>query len=639
MNWLNNIKLRSKLILLIATPVLGLLVILYQLFQITSYTTKEVNDFADTETKMAIYIERLHTQGLQAAQATRNIILNPNDETAKKNYANANKNFSNYLDSLKKNLTNIPEMSSLLSQIDELSKEMIADNNNIQLKALSGNLQEAVDLINSQATPKWRKLKELIIKASELQHKNMEEHQISLIEKLKSFTSNTRNAGIIIIIITFAVGIFLIRELIKSIIGVKKAAVKISEGDTSFTLSVKGKDEISELRTAFNKMINNINATNAALLKEKEELESVQKEIEKSAAEALEKHMYLEHKISVILDAMNEFSEGDLTVRLNVESNDEMGKLFEGFNTAVDRISNLIQQVRKSVDATVSASTQISAGTSEMAEGSEKQSAQAGEVATAVEEMTSTIIETTKNATYAAENAKLAGETANEGGKVVNLTIEGMNKIAEVVGKAAQTVQALGKSSSQIGEIIQVINDIADQTNLLALNAAIEAARAGEQGRGFAVVADEVRKLAERTTKATKEIAVMIKQIQKDTLEAVHSIQEGESEVADGKKMAIKSGEALKNIVSATNKVIDMINAVASASEEQSSVAEEISKSIVEINNVTQEAAKGIQQIASAGEDLNRLTIDLQALVEQFKVDSDNKYLANRNYNKQKMLS
>jgi methyl-accepting chemotaxis protein len=198
-----------------------------------------------------------------------------------------------------------------------------------------------------------------------------------------------------------------------------------------------------------------------------------------------------------------------------------------------------------------------------------------------------------------------------------------MNRIAEVVQKSALTVQALGKSSDQIGEIVQVIDDIADQTNLLALNAAIEAARAGEQGRGFAVVADEVRKLAERTTKATKEIAGMIRQIQKDTSGAVESMSKGTEEVEKGKALADKAGESLKEIIKGAEKAVDVITQVAAASEEQSSTSEQISKSIEMINNVTRESTEGIQQIARASEDLSRLTTNLQELISHFNVGSD----------------
>jgi len=239
-----------------------------------------------------------------------------------------------------------------------------------------------------------------------------------------------------------------------------------------------------------------------------------------------------------------------------------------------------------------------------------------------VDEMTKTILDNTKNTAFAAEAARLAGEKAIEGGKVVSETIEGMTRIEGVVQRSAHTVQQLGKSSEQIGEIAQVIDDIADQTNLLALNAAIEAARAGEQGRGFAVVADEVRKLAERTTKATKEIAAMIKQIQQDTSEAVNSMELGTSEVTSGKEMANKAGIALQEIVEESQRVVDIVNQVAAASEEQSSSAEVISKNVEAISTVTQESAGATQQIAHAAEDLNRLTLNLETLIGQFKISN-----------------
>jgi len=313
-------------------------------------------------------------------------------------------------------------------------------------------------------------------------------------------------------------------------------------------------------------------------------------------------------------------SSGDLTARMEGEFKNNYAGYQGQINSVGESLENIVRKVTDAVTATASASSQISASSEEMAAGSQEQSAQAGEVATAVGQMTSTILETSKNANNAAENAKNAGIVAKEGGRVVDETVKGMIRIAEVVKKSAETVQALGKSSDQIGEIVQVIDDIADQTNLLALNAAIEAARAGEQGRGFAVVADEVRKLAERTTKATKEIAVMIKQIQKDTGEAVVSMQQGTVEVENGKQLADKAGESLKQIISGADEVGAIISQVATASQEQSSAAEQISQNIEAISNVTHESVTGIQQIARASEDLNRLTNDLQNLVSNFKI-------------------
>jgi methyl-accepting chemotaxis protein len=316
-------------------------------------------------------------------------------------------------------------------------------------------------------------------------------------------------------------------------------------------------------------------------------------------------------------------STGDLTARMEGDYRGNYKRLQGYINNLGSSLENIVKEVTDSVAATASASSQISSSTEEMAAGAEEQSQQATEVAGAVEEMTKTIIETTKNAGEATEAAKKSGNIAKEGGKVVNETIEGMNKIAEVVKRSAFTVEKLGKSSEQIGEIVQVIDDIADQTNLLALNAAIEAARAGEQGRGFAVVADEVRKLAERTTKATKEIAAMIKEIQKDTIGAVTSMQEGTAEVERGKQLADKAGHSLVQIIAGAEQVADIVAQVAAASEEQSSASEQISKNIEAISSVTQESSAGIQQIARAAEDLNRLTSNLEDLISKFKISAD----------------
>jgi len=324
---------------------------------------------------------------------------------------------------------------------------------------------------------------------------------------------------------------------------------------------------------------------------------------------------------------------GDFTPRITADYKGQLRLIKDSINKLGDSVGRILREVSEAVHATASASNQISSSTEELAAGTQEQSAQTGEIASAVNQMTATIVQTTRHAGEAASTAKQAGDNAKKGGEAVEKTIEGINKVAKVVIRAAGVVDELGKSSEQIGEIVQVIDEIADQTNLLALNAAIEAARAGEQGRGFAVVADEVRKLAERTTKATKEIANMIKKIQVDTKEAVTSMNEGTKEVEVGITLAQGAGEALQQIIEAVVKVSDIINQVAAASEEQSSAAEQISKNIESITNVTHETASGTQQIARAAEDLNRLTNNLQDLIQQFKIDNggDSKYYVREN--------
>jgi methyl-accepting chemotaxis protein len=315
-------------------------------------------------------------------------------------------------------------------------------------------------------------------------------------------------------------------------------------------------------------------------------------------------------------------AEGDLTVDVIQESQDEVGQLALSFKVMVENLRKAIGKAMEASSAVADASSEISSSTEEMAAGTQEQTNQAGEVSSAVAEMTKTIVENSKNAVRTVETAKQAKAAAEQGGKAVEETVAGMNRIAAVVNHSSETVKALGKSSDQIGEIIGVIDDIADQTNLLALNAAIEAARAGEQGRGFAVVADEVRKLAERTTKATKEIASMIKAIQNDTIGAVTSMNEGTKQVDEGIKLAERAGLSLKEIVDASQTVTEMIEQIAAASELHVNRSEAIEGNFKMISRCTQETADSVARIAETASNLNGLSEQLQTITRKFKISS-----------------
>lgn len=312
--------------------------------------------------------------------------------------------------------------------------------------------------------------------------------------------------------------------------------------------------------------------------------------------------------------------EGDLTKRVPVTGNDEISQLGVYFNLFIEKLQKMISKVAHVTDKVASASVELSATAEEISKGTDTLTSRASQTAAAVEEMNATVSQVAQNSGKAATLAQETVKTAKDGGTVVADTISGMQHLSDAVSNSATIIAELGKSSDQIGEIVRVIEDIADQTNLLALNAAIEAARAGEQGRGFAVVADEVRKLAERTTKATKEIGDMIRQIQQDTRGAVDSMQQGTQKVSGGVELVNKTGEALTRIVQMVSESADMIRQIAVASEEQSVATQQIATDIENVAKVTRESASGANESAKASHDLSQLAVELQGIVGAFKV-------------------
>jgi methyl-accepting chemotaxis protein len=272
--------------------------------------------------------------------------------------------------------------------------------------------------------------------------------------------------------------------------------------------------------------------------------------------------------------------EGDLTKRLAIQRADEIGQLGKWFDTFMERLQGVIRDVAGATGDVAAASTEIAASS---------------------EEMNASVSEVARQCAKAAENAQQSGKTAAEGGSLVKQTVDGMQGINAAVTESSQSVTALGQRGQQIGAVIAVINDIADQTNLLALNAAIEAARAGEHGRGFAVVADEVRKLAERTTKATEEISGSITSIQQETTRAVERMTKGTQQVQRGVELACVAGESLEQIVAGANEVSGMIQNISAAAEQ---------------------AGAGSQQSAAAASQLSVKAEQLRGLVGRFKVET-----------------
>jgi methyl-accepting chemotaxis protein len=312
--------------------------------------------------------------------------------------------------------------------------------------------------------------------------------------------------------------------------------------------------------------------------------------------------------------------EGDLTKRLDYLANNEVGQICTVFNAFVGKLHGIISQVAGSSLQLASSANELQSTSKEMSQSVANLSSQSTSLATAGEEMSATSSDIASNCHHAATNAGGASSKASEGAEVVGQSISVMQAIAERVKNAADTVETLGNRSDQIGTIVGTIEDIADQTNLLALNAAIEAARAGEQGRGFAVVADEVRALAERTTRATKEIGEMIKAIQKETKDAVQTMEQSVAQVEQGSSHVAASGRSLQEILDIINNVTEQISQIATAAEEQTATTREISHNVLNLNELAHQNSSAIQETAVAANDVSHQAEELQRLVNQFKL-------------------
>ncbi|MBA1236801.1 methyl-accepting chemotaxis protein [Stutzerimonas nitrititolerans] len=325
--------------------------------------------------------------------------------------------------------------------------------------------------------------------------------------------------------------------------------------------------------------------------------------------------------IRVAVDAMRDIAagEGDLTRRLEERGRNEVAELGQAFNQFAEKVRRLVSEVAGSTSQVAAAAEEMSAITDEFNRDVAQQRHEIEQVATAMNEMTATVQDVARNAAQAAESAQAADREAQQGQQVVHETVSSIESVSVEVEHTASAIQRLEADSQSISAVLEVIRGVAEQTNLLALNAAIEAARAGEQGRGFAVVADEVRTLASRTQQSTLEIQQVIEQLQSGARNAAEVMHRGRAQVDSSVLQAQQAGSSLTSITSAVASISDMNVQIASAAEQQSAVSDEISQNVVNINQVADRVTESASQTAQASSQLAHLAVGLQTLVGQFK--------------------
>ncbi|EGJ51889.1 methyl-accepting chemotaxis protein [Desulfocurvibacter africanus] len=388
-------------------------------------------------------------------------------------------------------------------------------------------------------------------------------------------------AAIFLLVLT-PLALVVSRSIIKPIMAARNTAHRISDGDFSVRLAASGRDEVTELEASLNEMAATLQS-NAKEIQDKTQLaEMMADDARKAADEAIEAKR-----------------QADLARR-------------QGIGEAVDGLTGIVSRL------TV-ASEELAAQTAESAKSTDLQRERIAQTATATEQMNASVLEVARSASEAAQNADQAKGRAQTGSEVVTRTIAAIDNVKRQSERMKASIDTLGKQAEGIGRIMNVITDIADQTNLLALNAAIEAARAGEAGRGFAVVADEVRKLAEKTMTATKEVGAAISAIQDGTRKNIEAMESAGQAVHDSTALADEAGRALQEILKLVESSADQVRNIATASEEQSASSEQISRSTEEINALSDEAAEAMAQATKAVSELANLSSDLMRVIESMR--------------------
>lgn len=322
-----------------------------------------------------------------------------------------------------------------------------------------------------------------------------------------------------------------------------------------------------------------------------------------------------------LLDEMGDLADGDLTVSATVTEN-ITGAIADSVNFTIDELRNLVTQINTTTLQVASAAQETQATALHLTDASDHQAQQITEVSTAITDMAGSIEQVSQNASQSSDVATQSVNLAAQGNEAVKKAISGMDTIREQIQETSKRLKRLGESSQQIGDIVELINDIAEQTNILSLNAAIQATMAGEAGRGFAVVADEVQRLAERSGSATKQIDALVKTIQSDTNEAISSMERSTTEVVTGAKLSQDAGASLEQIEAVSHRLADLINNISDAAKQQASAAGSSSDNMNVIQEIAMQTSTGANESADSIGRLLELTNELRTSVSGFKLPS-----------------
>jgi twitching motility protein PilJ len=425
--------------------------------------------------------------------------------------------------------------------------------------------------------------------------------EVVLRRQIETITQRTRllqiagTVAVVLLGVLLALG--LSRRLTKQMRELINVCNRITQGDYAARAAVVSNDELGTIAASLNYMLDNT-------------LSMATYQAERDAMEA---------SILRLLDEVSDVAQGDLTVEAKV-SEDVTGAIADSFNYMIHELRRIVSHVQEVTLQVSSSANEIQATAELLADGSTMQASQIVDSSAALDEMAVSIQQVSENAKLSAHVAEQAMANAKHGAQSVRNTIEGMHRIRGQVQETAKRIKRLGERSQEIGEIVQLIGDIADRTSILALNASIQAARAGEAGRSFVVVAEEVERLAERAANATKQISGLVNTIQSETNEAMTAMEESTHEVVQGSQVADQAGQALSEIEAVSTRLAELIQSISLAASQQARGSESLSKAMGEISEVTQQTATGTKQTTVSIGSLATLADELRSSVSTFKL-------------------
>jgi methyl-accepting chemotaxis protein len=391
-----------------------------------------------------------------------------------------------------------------------------------------------------------------------------------------------------------------VQDILRSIDAISQTCSEIGMGNFDARVEVTSHDELGETSETLNAMLDNT----LGLIQTREERDAMQASIQK------------------LLREVSGVADGDLTVEAEVTA-DMTGAIADSFNLMIGQLREIITGVQQATQKVSASANEIQARTEQLSRGSESQALQIAETSGAIEEMATSIAQVSESATMSASVGEQSLVNAKQGTLAVQNTMQGMNRIRDQVQETAKRIKRLGESSQEIGEIVELISDIADRTSILSLNASIQAAMAGEAGQGFAVVAEEVERLAERSLQATQQIETLIRTIQTETNEAVAAMEATTNEVVSGTKLAEEAGNALNEIEAVSVRLAELSQSISLAAQQQARGSENVAKAMSEIAEITQQTAEGTKDTAVSINSLARMADELRVSVSAFKLPSD----------------